>query len=365
MRNFLLIVGNDLKLGSEFTAHLLKLYIKKFGEIDEIKFIEKNNTFLPEIIKDITKEKTNLTIFASSQSYHVVSKIIATLSGDLLELKEFANLTPSRASVVEDGSFLIRLNGSNINLLKTDPLGEIPPFLIKPIKNFSDFYVFDYEIDELRQTLNPLATTYNVSLVFSKFSAFLTLVRVYQNEYADGSEFIKQAKFRLNSQIITQKNFIAFIANKLKLNNAKITFAESCTGGMAAARLCDISGASDVFDGSVVTYANEIKHLWLNVSQNTLDSYGAVSKECVEEMLRGALTLSGASFALAISGVAGPTGGSASKPVGTVFIGVAQNGSDSIVRRFHISGDRTSVRIESVNIAFSLLLMLRGDLFFD
>ena len=100
----------------------------------------------------------------------------------------------------------------------------------------------------------------------------------------------------------------------------KITFAESCTGGLLASSITRINGASAVFDGSLVTYANQIKEDWINVSPQTLITHGAVSEHTVVEMANGALDKSNADIVVAVSGVAGPTGGSEDKPVGTVNI---------------------------------------------
>ncbi len=112
------------------------------------------------------------------------------------------------------------------------------------------------------------------------------------------------------------------IVDILDSRGLTVTFAESCTGGKLASTFSEVSGLSRVFNGSVVSYSNGIKAQWLGVKESTLNRYGAVSRECVAEMLDGVLKLSSADCAVAISGIAGPTGGTLEKPVGTVFIGV-------------------------------------------
>ena len=150
----------------------------------------------------------------------------------------------------------------------------------------------------------------------------------------------------------TKKNTIAII-NTLKKKKQTITFAESCTGGRIATEFTAISGASTVLMGSVVSYANEIKSEWLGVKEQTLIKYGAVSRECVEEMLRGILKLAHADHGIAVSGIAGPTGGSDEKPIGTVYLGVNIKGTITIEQHL-FSGDRESVQKQATDTAIAL-----------
>ena len=151
----------------------------------------------------------------------------------------------------------------------------------------------------------------------------------------------------------TKQNTIEII-DTLKKKNQTITFAESCTGGRVASAFTAISGASAVFNGSVVSYANEIKSAWLEVKEQTLIEYGAVSKECVEEMLNGVIKMASADYAIAVSGIAGPTGGSPNKPVGTVFIGI-QTEKKIIVEHHLFKGDRESIQEQAKDTAIALL----------
>jgi nicotinamide-nucleotide amidase len=151
----------------------------------------------------------------------------------------------------------------------------------------------------------------------------------------------------------TKQNTIEII-NILKANNQTISFAESCTGGRIASAFTAISGASSVFNGSVVSYANEIKSAWLGVSEQTLLEHGAVSKECVKEMLLGIHKVADADHAIAVSGIAGPTGGTKEKPVGTVYLGIL-NQHGMVVERYLFEGDRESVQIQATQRAIELL----------
>ena len=110
------------------------------------------------------------------------------------------------------------------------------------------------------------------------------------------------------------------VTDLLRDKAKKITTAESCTGGLVAAMITGIAGASDVYEAGVVSYSNDIKHSVLSVSKDTLAQHGAVSEQVVREMAAGALALSGADYAVAVSGIAGPSGGTNAKPVGSVWI---------------------------------------------
>ena len=137
----------------------------------------------------------------------------------------------------------------------------------------------------------------------------------------------------------------------LKLKDYTFTCAESCTGGWVGHALTSIPGSSEWFGSSFVTYSYEAKTQILGVSSQDLDSFGAVSEEIVEQMVSGALDKSGADVGVAISGIAGPDGGTDTKPVGTVCFAWKINGQEIITSAEHFSGDRNEVRYSSVERA--------------
>ena len=144
----------------------------------------------------------------------------------------------------------------------------------------------------------------------------------------------------------------------------RVTVAESCTGGLLGASITSVPGSSDVYNGGVLTYADEAKTYLLGVQPDVFESHGAVSEPCARSMAEGALrapTGVRAAHALAVTGIAGPGGGSDEKPVGTVFIGYARRGHETVVKRFLIAGDRDDVRARSVVAALGMLsYALRG-----
>lgn len=149
------------------------------------------------------------------------------------------------------------------------------------------------------------------------------------------------------------------LAHKLLQNQQRLVTAESCTGGWIAKVLTDLAGSSAWFEGGLVSYSNLAKQNLLGVSAATLQAHGAVSAECVQAMAIGALDRSTAHQSVAVSGIAGPAGGSPEKPVGTVWVGWAQRTSDTPhadSRRFQFAGDREQVRRATVAAALQILL---------
>ncbi|MDR0217472.1 MAG: nicotinamide-nucleotide amidase [Enterobacteriaceae bacterium] len=149
------------------------------------------------------------------------------------------------------------------------------------------------------------------------------------------------------------------LGTRLRQKKLSITCAESCTGGWIAKVITDIAGSSAYFNRGFVTYSNEAKHEMLGVSQVSLAQFGAVSEQVVREMAVGALKAATADYAVSVSGIAGPDGGSAEKPVGTVCFGFAIRDGDNIHTQSYyqlFTGDRNSVRLQSVIFSLKTLL---------
>lgn len=154
----------------------------------------------------------------------------------------------------------------------------------------------------------------------------------------------------------TTASLLPPLATALMDQNLVLITAESCTGGLIAAAVTSVSGSSQWFDRGFVTYSNQSKMDLLGVSGITLEQFGAVSRETVVEMLNGALKGQTNVVAVAVSGVAGPSGGTPGKPVGTVYIGWQQSNRPSQVSRFQFNGDREAVRSQTVLHALQGLL---------
>ena len=144
------------------------------------------------------------------------------------------------------------------------------------------------------------------------------------------------------------------VVKMLKNAGMTVTTVESCTGGLISATLVDVAGASAVLNQAYVTYANEAKQSLVGVKTETLEAYGAVSEQTAREMAEGGAKAANADAALAVTGIAGPDGGTAEKPVGLVYIGCHVNGN-TVVERNVFSGNRREVREQSVGAALALL----------
>lgn len=160
----------------------------------------------------------------------------------------------------------------------------------------------------------------------------------------------------MNISKTEQYNLALEVYDKLKKQGKTLATAESCTGGLIGATITAVPGVSECYGFGVVTYANEAKEKLLGVSHHTLETVGAVSPETACQMAEGALKLSGSDVAVAVTGIAGPGGGSAEKPVGLVYVGIAVKDKEPKAVKNVFDGDRDEVRASTVKKALELVL---------
>ena len=151
-----------------------------------------------------------------------------------------------------------------------------------------------------------------------------------------------------------KKEILEKISFILKDKKLKIASAESCSGGLIAHSLTNISGSSEYFDSAVVSYSNEAKMGFLEVPRNILEKYGAVSKEVAKLMAEGIKKKSNVDIGISTTGIAGPTGGTKEKPVGLVYIGLSTN-EGTIVKKFQFSGNRLENKESTCDAALQML----------
>ncbi|MGM0564197.1 MAG: CinA family protein [Pseudomonadota bacterium] len=155
---------------------------------------------------------------------------------------------------------------------------------------------------------------------------------------------------------------VRLLADALLERGQRLATAESCTGGLLSACCTELPGSSDWFDRGWVTYTNAAKIELIQVPNNLIEQHGAVSVEVADAMAHGAMMASEGDWGVGITGIAGPSGGSEEKPVGTVCFGVASRSGLRYARRYQFSGERSDVRAQSVRAAVDLLLQhLSGD----
>jgi nicotinamide-nucleotide amidase len=145
------------------------------------------------------------------------------------------------------------------------------------------------------------------------------------------------------------------VCELLKKKKATLSTAESCTGGMLSMRITNVAGSSEVFIGGVISYDNSVKIKELAVPKEIIEKFGAVSEECAKAMAEGALKKFGPTFSLSITGIAGPGGGKKEKPVGTVWIALAEKDKSTIAKLYKFAGDRTIIRERSADSALEML----------
>lgn len=153
-------------------------------------------------------------------------------------------------------------------------------------------------------------------------------------------------------------NLAQRVLDKHRKAGLKIATAESCTGGLIGAELTAINGSSDVFERGFITYSNEAKSEMLDVPSSVIERCGAVSAEVAKLMAYGALLNSNADIAVAVTGIAGAGGGTKDKPVGLVYIAICKRGLAPFCEKYLFTGDRQSVRSQSVDKALEMLLLM-------
>lgn len=151
---------------------------------------------------------------------------------------------------------------------------------------------------------------------------------------------------------------VSDLATALLEKDMKLALAESCTGGLIAAGITELSGSSEWFECGFVTYSNESKAALLSVPESTIEQYGAVSEQTAVAMVEGIFQHSQANIALSVTGIAGPTGGSEEKPVGTVWFAYGLSGQQIISKKMLFAGNRQQIRESAVNWAYNALIKL-------
>lgn len=363
LNNSLIIIGETISRNKPFMEYIRQTLQKHIEQFESIKVLNRNDNDFFIQLEDCLKKYKQSIVLIHKNYFNLVNKIIATLNEDTLELKDNM-LIPSKAIMYSQNSYLVQLDDKVINVLSILENEKLPDILVEDLDNSKSFTIIDIDIDSIKLLIEPISSTYEINIIATPIIEGWINISAKANKYGNLENFIKAIKSLFIGKFIENQDIVKHIIQQLDINGKKITAAESCTGGLISSIITKQAGASNVFDGGLVSYANSIKELWLGVNQEILQTFGAVSQPCVESMLEGALLASKADFALATSGIAGPDGGTNEKPVGTVFIGVKSKNAKAKVERFLLKGDRQYIQMQSALYAFKMLLLSDKKLFF-
>lgn len=222
-----------------------------------------------------------------------------------------------------------------------------------------DLYIFGCSIDTVTDTANGIdALNIGSDVILKKIGHIIKATISADTEDTLNAKESLLRKSHIGDHIapegITSQS--EALVHYLKARGLTLSLAESCTGGMCAARIVDVSGASDVFIGSAVCYANSAKTAILGVNKKTLERYGAVSKYTASEMAKGARGVFSSDIAISVTGIAGPGGGSEEKPVGTVYFGYASKHGEQVVRAQFNNRGREYIRNKSAEFMLYTVL---------
>lgn len=362
MRVKVLFLGSKFVYNEPLREYVLRKISQRVDFIASVVFFKENDNSLFLYLENELNAPSHLIIVTTKQSFTTTGKLICTVTSDNQVLKENM-LIPQKASVFEAGSYLLEYKDSVTNVLHVDEMQKMPQILLETHLSKAVVHVFEEERESCIALLTPLAQTNDVTIEIVTLIEGWLRVDISSNKYGNISNFIITAKKLLSSKLIAASNIVLYIIETLHKHNKKITFAESCTGGLMSYYFTKENGASKILEGALITYSNELKENWIAVEHKLLENYGAVSREVVEHMSEGAMNVSNADYAIAISGIAGDTGGTEYKPVGTVFVGVRSKESHKELHLF-LHGDRNYIQHQSVLYGIKNLLLLDKEMFF-
>lgn len=364
MKHLLLLVGDELKTNLQFQQYILRAYKDSFFELSEIIFSSKTDPNLPLLLNKLTKEYEYLSIFASIESFTLINKLISTLSEDLLVLKDDM-LLPSKVQTYQPNSYVMNLKDCSVNVLRVQEGEKLPNIIHFDKKQSSSFHIIGVDKESFDLLISSTKQAHEVQTTTTTLVDGWIKVDVYAKDFGNVNSFLQEINQLFFGKVFIGKDPFLHIVNSLQKHQKTISFAESCTGGLIASSITSISGSSEVFEGSLVTYSNRIKNIWLGVDNETLQSRGAVSEATIKQMLEGTLKASSSDFALAVSGIAGPNGGSKEKPVGTVFIGASNQQGEAYIERVQLKGDRKYIQMQTLFCAYKLLFNLAPKVFLE
>jgi len=356
MKNRLIVIGKNIYFNHPFMSYIERK-LEDFGFIEEVIKIPEHHPETLTLLKQQLKREGQLTIIANRGAFSKVRQLLTTITDDTLK----ENLPTSSKS--DENSFFIQHHHTTINLILAEPGHTLPSFWVEPYPKESTLHLFQMDSEEAQNHLEPLAKRYEIELSYTPLTQGWLKVSYTHTEEDYMKAFEKDVQALLPKQVIVSDNIFAYLIQRFSSLGRSVTFAESCTGGLLTYNFIKRNGASKILNGSLITYSNSLKENWLGVKNDTLEKNGAVSSEVVYEMSDGVMNVSESDYSISVSGIAGDTGGTIDKPVGTVYIGARTKNTSQAIH-LELNGDRNHLQETSVLFAIKMLLLVDKDMFF-
>lgn len=353
MKTALALIGTSIIHNFDIKHYILRNVEARAGFLSTLLYLEDSEKDILFNLERFEEGTKNIILGVEKKHFHTVAKTAATITEDTL-INRGDYLIPKNALTRGPKNYAFTYKDIQISVFCVEKNTVID--LDASLFGFNEkFYITGLDLESAKLFITPLAESFEFDIYLSEITEGFNQCEITGFKKTHIDEFLLSVKTLLGDKIIITENIFTYLIGRLKEKNLKITFAESCTGGAIAYEFVKIPGCSDVLEGSVITYANRIKSAWLKVDKAIFETRGAVSEECVFGMLDGVLQTSGADIAVAVSGVAGPEGGTISKPVGTVYVGIGLKDGSKDVQRLLLKGDREYIQKQTVMTAAYLL----------
>jgi nicotinamide-nucleotide amidase len=336
----IVFVGASLYMDTVQYAYLER----QFPYITKAQIVEKypsySNDIVINIVELIKKLKRDTVIFILDRYCNKLNKQLQNLD---LE------------TTTKDNGTIYQIEDSVLIVKRVSLFHKLPTPIFTKGRNIASFKAFGNEMDLLS--------------LEDKLGEHAVITRILPTWYnvditdASGEKILVDISNKLDIKVLPIKSVRKALIEYLSAKGKTISFAESCTGGKIVAKFIEKDGSSKIIAGSMVAYSNEIKKKWLGVEESILNIYGAVSKECVSQMLDGIQEQTNSDIAIAVSGIAGPTGDTEFKKVGDVYIGI-KNGHSKEIVEFNFQGDRNFIQEQAIRRAIEMILNSEKE-FFD
>jgi len=362
MKLHLIFIGNKFVYNSSLKEYVIRRIENETEFISSITYFKSSDNSLFLYLEEQLNSEDEIIIVTTKKNFPTIGKLICTATSDNQVVKD-GMLIPQKASLFKEKSYLLEHDNTLVNVMQIDEGEKMPQILLNSKETQATVHVFGEEKDTLISILSPISQMYEVNFFVNKEVEGWLRIDVVSKRYGDISKFVNGAKKLLPKKLIASENIVSHIIERLDKVNKKVSFAESCSGGLLAYYFTKHNGASKILEGSLLTYSNALKENWLAVSHETLVTNGAVSSEVVAEMSEGAMNVSSADYTLSLSGIAGDGGGTDDKPVGTVHIGVRTK-EKHMEEHLLFNGDRNYIQHQSAMYAIKMLILIDKETFF-